>query len=131
MSDTSDRSSLGAGIKTGVVALAVAGAVYFGFIRSAEEKQLDTPESAGAYVCLECNEPFSLTPAGYERLSKSGGVQSVGDGEARGGQLRFRCPKCQKISGVPALRCPNDDSHVPNMYVKGQPSKCPRCGWAP
>jgi DNA-directed RNA polymerase subunit RPC12/RpoP len=129
-SETSGKSAAVTGVKVAVIVLAIAGAGYFAFLRG-EEQQLDTPESAGAYVCLDCGEPFSLTPAAYERLSKSGGVKSARGEDDRGGQLRFRCPHCEKFGGVPALVCPNDGSSIPTIFVRGKPNKCPKCGWSP
>ncbi|HOA75142.1 MAG TPA: hypothetical protein PL151_19015 [Phycisphaerae bacterium] len=126
-----DQSSLAGGVKIGVVILALISVVYFVWIRGGEEGQADTPDSAAPYFCLECNKPFSLTPAGYQRLSKSGGIKTITPAEGRRGQVRFRCPQCEKFGGVPALVCPKDQTSFANIAVKGEPNKCPTCGWSP
>lgn len=131
MATDNGSSGVATGVKIGVVVVALAAAAYFAFRSGADEGQVDTPDSAAPYICLECNEPFSLTPAGYERLSKAGGVKTISQGESRRGELRFRCPKCEKFGGVPALVCPKDQSTFANISVKGEPNKCPKCGWLP
>lgn len=131
-SDTSGDSVPGTTwIKVGVLVVVLAAAGYFALRSDGDTDQIDTPDSAAPYMCVECNTPFGLTPAGYERLSKSGGVKTITKGESRRGEVRFRCPKCEKFGGVPALVCPKDKTTFANISVKGQPNKCPKCGWLP
>lgn len=130
-SDSKPQSSVATGIKVALVVIALAGAGYLAWSSRSGEAQEDTPDSAVPYMCIDCKTPFSLTPAGYERLSQSGGIKTVSTEESRRGELRFRCPKCEKFGGVPALVCPNDKTTFANVPSKGEPIKCPKCGWQP
>ncbi|MBI4582274.1 MAG: hypothetical protein HY718_21450 [Planctomycetes bacterium] len=118
-------------VKVGFIVIAVGGAIYFaGFRGRNEYAQLDTPDSAEPYGCVECGHVFNVTPAEFERLGKSGGIQSVRE-EGRRGRMRLRCPQCGKFGGAPALRCPNDGTTFASGGGTGRPIKCPKCGWSP
>ena len=95
--------------------------------RNREEQQPDTPESAMPYVCAECKHNYELTPAGYEKLSKEGGVKAP---DNQRGIVLFRCPSCGKFAGVPAVACPNDGTIAPRRLANGQPGRCPKCNWS-
>lgn len=112
-----------------VVALLGAAGYFTWTSTSPKIVQPDTPDSAAPCICMACGETFRLTPAGYSRLSKEGGVRRDGDG--RGGRVHIRCPKCGKLEAVNAMECPKDQSIFPLTDKNGQPGKCPKCGWQP
>lgn len=110
-----------------LAALAIA-AVAVGW-RNREEKQPDTPESAMTYICTECKHVYALTPAGYEKLSREGGIKAP-DNRESGGIVLFRCPSCGKFAAVPAVECPNDGTKLPRRLPNGRPGRCPKCNWS-
>ncbi len=108
----------------------VSAAGYLAWSRSGTQlAQPDTQDSAAPYICSACAHAFQLTPAGYSRLSKEGGIQRGGE-DGRGG-LSLRCPKCGKFEAGPALQCPKDQTPFPLTGKNGAASKCPKCGWMP
>lgn len=116
-------------IKIGVVALALVGACFFAFRSNSGVKQLDTPESAVPYVCTACGNVLEVTPAGFDRLMKDSA--GAGGNEERGRGLTLKCPNCSKLAVVKAARCPKDKTAFPIRAQKGEPPKCPKCGWSP
>ncbi len=119
-------------VKFGLIGAAVIGAGYFAFMRgSAEDRQLDTPESASPYICLDDGHTFKLTPARLDELLKSGGAKSAGGEDGRGGALMIRCPKCGKFTSVLAQACPKDQTVFALTAKDGQPGRCPKCGRQP
>lgn len=97
--------------------------------KNREEKQPDTPESAMAYICTECKHVYGLTPAGYEKLAKEGGIKAP-DNRESGGIVLFRCPSCGKFAAVPAVECPNDGTKVARRLPDAKPGHCPKCNWS-
>lgn len=97
--------------------------------KNREEKQPDTPESAMPYICTECQHVFDLTPAGYEKFAKEGGIKAPENRES-GGIVLFRCPSCGKFAAVPAVECPNDGTKVARRLPNGKPGHCPKCNWS-
>ena len=55
-------------------------AAFFSLRGTKEEGQLDTPESAVPYICLDCGNQFPVTPADYDRLAKENRVKGSGGG---------------------------------------------------
>lgn len=108
-----------------VLALTVTGVLLCG--DDPETRQIDTPESAAPYICLNDGYVFDLTPAGFERIGKTSGANSSLDGRRAAG-LMLRCPKCGQFKVVGGVRCPKHGTVVPVWSPDGRPPKCPKCG---
>ncbi len=116
-------------VKIAVIALALAGALYLALRGNPDQAQLDTPESADPYICLNCGQVFKVTPAEFERLASNGGIHAPSDPEGAG-VITLRCPKCGQLAGVRAYPCPNDQTMFPRRLEDGRPGRCPKCGWS-
>jgi predicted RNA-binding Zn-ribbon protein involved in translation (DUF1610 family) len=117
-------------VQIGVIAAALGGAAFFLLRTDPENEQIDTPESASPYICLDDGHVFELTPAGYQRLGEAGGIKGSSEPGVRG-MLMLRCPKCGKLKAVAARRCPKDGTVFAGWSPDGQAPKCPTCGWIP
>ncbi len=135
MTDSSNRgglSKVSLAAKLAIVVAALSGAAWFTFRGNPDAEQIDTPESAALYICLADRHVFELTPAGFERLLKSGGLQTVAADDGSRGGRRLRCPKCGRFEAVSAARCPqHPDVVLPVSCAQTRPSACPKCGWVP
>lgn len=130
MASAEQSGSRSLAIKVGVIAVALGAAVYFGIFRaSGEEGQLDTPESATPYVCLEDGTVQEVTPAEFEKRLNAGEVSTPERGAYVG--FRLRCLKCGKRTSMQAVHCPNDKTPVPLVGRDGKPGTCPKCKWIP
>lgn len=128
--DNESPSTRGRAVKVAlvVVLLGVTGFITYSRTR-AEPGQLDTPESADTYVCLECGQSFALTPAKLDNLLRNGGVQTRTLGALKGTPF-VRCEKCGQFAALMARICPNDGTPLSPRGKDGKPGKCPKCGWS-
>jgi len=116
--------------KVAVIVVVIGAAIIFFFRGGAEEEaQLDTPESATTYICLDDGHVFKLTPAAWEKLSKDGGIKTPNE-DSRIGLTLVRCPTTKEYSAVRAAQCPNDQTWFPERMKDFTPGKCPKCGFA-
>ncbi len=128
MADRSEKKNTP--LLIGILAVLVALTAYFTLrAGSGKTTQLDTPESADAYLCLEDGNVFKLTPAAFLELKEAGKVKTTGN-ELEGGMAVVECPKCRKMQGVRAHACPNDQTMFARRVMGGKPGKCPKCGWS-
>ncbi|NLX24218.1 MAG: hypothetical protein GXY55_21425 [Phycisphaerae bacterium] len=114
-------------IKLGLVALAFAGAVFFTMRGRGDDeaRQLDTPESARPYICLDDGHVFQVTPADFKRLT-----EKLPPDDHGGNVLVIPCPTTGQVTATPAEQCPNDQTYFPLRQKNGKFGKCPKCGWS-
>jgi DNA-directed RNA polymerase subunit RPC12/RpoP len=125
-----DESRKGLIIKISIIVVALGVALYFTFRGGEEDIHPNTPESAEAYVCLDCGHQFKLTPREFHDLLDENKVQLADEYKA-GSQNMVACPQCGKMTGVLARECPNHPgTFFPGRMADGTPGRCPTCGFA-
>lgn len=128
--ETPDKRSLL--VKIGVIVAALTAAGYFAWrAGSGASDQLDTPESAVPYVCLNCAATLSMTPADYDRAINTPRPPPPAGSEEpmRGRSSGVYCEKCGQRTLVLGTRCPKDGTVVAKRGKDGRSGKCAKCGW--
>ncbi len=114
-------------VKLALVAVAAGGAIFFTLRGGGdgEARQLDTPESAQAYICLDDGHVFQVTPADFKRLTENLPADAGG-----GAILVIPCPTTGALTATPADQCPQDKTHFARRQRDGRFGRCPKCGWS-
>lgn len=127
MAEENSKSALA--LKISVIVVAIAAAVFFALRGREETEQPDAAEDAMAYICLDDNHVFNLTPKTFQDMSRRGDVKTEGQ-RLDEGRTFVRCPTTKQFTAVPAIKCPKDGTFFPGRLKDGTPGKCPTCGYA-